>query len=976
MGFLLQTQFFLIFNFNFYQMKKGLLSILALAVTIVGCQNYDDQFDALNTQITALKSQIEGLAGVQTQITSLAGTLSALQSTVANLPSSSDVSSAIASELTDIISQVEALQAALDAVATADDLSDVSDAVTDAQNALNDLLESSNVYGDDLVVTNQGTLDFAVALGESLAIVNGSVYINVSAQMNTTDVQTVIDNIGTVVEDFSYIAASTVSPVTFNNIMGVAGDLEVSQAGPYAFEGLMSAGNIHLVTGTKMTAVHFDALTTVESINVSTLTDHGSGSASAAARVASTITSANAISGTKLAAVRLGALPYYTPGALSITTDGEESTIDISMLASVDADGDAAALDLTIDGATSVDFSKITVGDISATNVTNLTGGTSHDGDVTISKVANVVLPNLTGTFSYDADDSALLTFHAIGGKTTATGATYPALNLDGFNKLTSVIIEGTFGNVTLNDNSRLTDITYTATADALAITANNDVEALAIGGKASSVTISNNTNMVTADIDTELGSGNAATAPTAGTLTVEDNSDLEALHSAYDPVDTIDITGNGSLAMVDFDGTASGGAATDAVSVVIGGSAASANALAALSVVDSYDAATATTDTGVMSDEAGLSSLSDYITAVTAANTDYDIKIYLDEIEEYTPAGATATATVETIDNIDWADTTNNGQLLVVDLTPGDPEKTTPGTGAVAGKAAWYLADPDTAAITLVHTNPNPDNGVQTTLVDISASDLNSNPQLAVDAILADADIAAAAEVVDVTVSAIIGGEAKTSITFSDAWTTTLTEGAVTAGTNSTVLVEATHELHLTINGKTATGTAGSVLNTGAAIATRLKAIWDASLVAAGSATSNTMFTVTDDSAGKLTITGGAIYGSLTNGKAVAVAAASGTGTDSDTTPLVAYKIGFTTETTDNTTASTGVIISVTSNDAGDDEGALQSEAVAATAGNATALTASATADVATAADSTPDTVTAAVPGTTVNRLTWISGS
>ena len=28
-------------------MKKGLLSILALAVTIVGCQNYDDQFDAL-----------------------------------------------------------------------------------------------------------------------------------------------------------------------------------------------------------------------------------------------------------------------------------------------------------------------------------------------------------------------------------------------------------------------------------------------------------------------------------------------------------------------------------------------------------------------------------------------------------------------------------------------------------------------------------------------------------------------------------------------------------------------------------------------------------------------------------------------------------------------------------------------------------------------------------------------------------------
>ena len=50
-------------------MKKGLLSILALAVTIVGCQNYDDQFDALNTQITALKSQVDGLAAVQSAVT-------------------------------------------------------------------------------------------------------------------------------------------------------------------------------------------------------------------------------------------------------------------------------------------------------------------------------------------------------------------------------------------------------------------------------------------------------------------------------------------------------------------------------------------------------------------------------------------------------------------------------------------------------------------------------------------------------------------------------------------------------------------------------------------------------------------------------------------------------------------------------------------------------------------------------------------
>jgi len=953
-------------------MKKGLLSILALAVTIVGCQNYDDQFDALNTQIASLKSQVEGLSAVQSQISSLSGTLSALQATVNGLPSSSEVSSAIASELADIIADVEALQASLETVASAEDLAAIEEALAEAGVSLENLLDSSNVYSEDLVVNSQGTLDFAVALGEKLAIVNGSVYMNVSAQMNLTDVQTVLNNIGTVVQDFSYIAGSTVSPVTFSEITGVSGNLEVSQSGAYAFEGLVSAGNIHLATGTKMTAVHFDALTTVSSINVSTLTDHGAGhgNGTVAARVQATVVTANAISGTKLAAVRLGALPYYTPGSLSITTDGEESTVDISSLASVDADGDEATLNLTIDGATAVDFSKITKGNIVASNVTDLTGGTDHDGNVTVTKVVNVVLPNLTGTFSA-TEKATMETFHAIGGGKGTTTITYTALDLTGFTKLTSAIVDGTFTTVTLKDNSKLTDLTYTASANTLTIDGNDDVVALAIAGKATNIIIQNNTNIVTADIDTELFAGTATTAVTAGTLTVHNNADLEALHSAFDPVDNIQVHHNGNLATVDFTGTESAGAATDAVTVLIGGSAASANALAALSVVDSYDA-TATTDTGSMSDEAGLSTLSTYITAATANNTSYNIKVYLDEIEEYTPAGATATATVATVDNITWADTTNNGQLKVVDLTPGTAAVTTGAADAVAGKAAWYMASAGAGALTLKHTNPV--NTVVTTLVDVSAGDLNSNPSLAVDAINADTDIAAAADVVGVTVAAYVGGEAKTTIVFSDAWTTTTTEGTVTAGTNSTTTVATDDVLGITVNGKTATGTAGGALTTGAAIATRIKAIWDASLTTAGSATSNTMFNLTDDTAGKLTITGKALHGSATSGKAVAVVV--GTGTSTATTPLVAYKIGYTTDTTDNTTASTGVIITVTSDDAGADEGALQSGAVAATAGNATSLTASATLDVATAADAKAGTTTPATTGNTTNRLSWISAS
>ena len=961
-------------------MKKGLLSILALAVTIVGCQNYDDQFDALNTQISALKSQVEGLSAVQSQISSLSGTLSALQATVNGLPSSSEVSSAIASELAGIIADVEALQAALETVASAEDLAAIEEALAEAGVSLENLLDSSNVYSEDLVVNSQGTLDFAVALGEKLAIVNGSVYMNVSAQMNLTDVQTVLNNIGTVVQDFSYIAGSTVSPVTFSEITGVSGNLEVSQSGAYAFEGLVSAGNIHLATGTKMTAVHFDALTTVSSINVSTLTDHGAGhgNGTVAARVNATVVTPNAISGTKLAAVRLGALPYYTPGSLSITTDGEESTVDISSLASVDADGDEATLNLTIDGATAVDFSKITKGNIVASNVTDLTGGTDHDGNVTVTKVVNVVLPNLTGTFSA-TEKATMETFHAIGGGKGTTTITYTALDLTGFTKLTSAIVDGTFTTVTLKDNSKLTDLTYTASANTLTIDGNDDVEALAIAGKATNIVIQNNANVVTADIDTELFAGTATTAVTAGTINVNNNADLEELHSAFDPVDNISIKSNGNLAKVDFTGTASAGAAADAVSVIIGGSAADANALAALSVVDSYDAATATTDTGSMSDEAGLSTLSAYITAATANNTSYNIKVYLDEIEEYTPAGATATATVETVDNITWADTTNNGQLKVVDLTPGTAAVTTGAADAVAGKAAWYLASSGGATVKLEHTNPV--NSVVTTLLDITTGTntaLNSNPQLAVDAINADTDIAAAADVVGVTVAAYVGGEAKTTVTFGATLTATTTEGSVTAGTNSNSTVAVDDVIGITVNGQTVTGTVGADAVAAAAgaataseLAARIASLWT---TAQATTVSNSMFDVTATGA-VVTVKGQSKYGSATSGKAVSVVV--GTGTSTATTPLVAYKIGYTTDATDNSTASTGVIITVTSDDAGADEGALQSGAVAAAAGgNSTSLTASATLDVATAADAKAGTTTPATTGNTTNRLSWISAS
>ena len=52
-------------------MKKGLLSLLAVALTIVSCQNYDDQFAELTGLVNTLSTDVAGLSQVQTDLATL-----------------------------------------------------------------------------------------------------------------------------------------------------------------------------------------------------------------------------------------------------------------------------------------------------------------------------------------------------------------------------------------------------------------------------------------------------------------------------------------------------------------------------------------------------------------------------------------------------------------------------------------------------------------------------------------------------------------------------------------------------------------------------------------------------------------------------------------------------------------------------------------------------------------------------------------
>ena len=215
-------------------MKKSLLSLLAISLAVVGCQNYDDQFDDLNSQIAALSSQVAGLAQVQSDLASLAGTVSSLQSTVA--------STATAIEgLDGLAENVAAIQESVNDVASSEDVADIASDLDSAQEDLQDLLDQSSVFTDNVIVNSVATLDVYHKMGSSLNVVAGNVEITAKSDMDATKLQELVDNIYTTTGHYTYEAnSSTVPAVSFNNLTGTQ-TLTINQAGDYNFQTLQAA---------------------------------------------------------------------------------------------------------------------------------------------------------------------------------------------------------------------------------------------------------------------------------------------------------------------------------------------------------------------------------------------------------------------------------------------------------------------------------------------------------------------------------------------------------------------------------------------------------------------------------------------------------------------------------------------------------------------------------------------------------------
>ena len=684
-------------------MKKGLLTVLLASLVLVGCQNYDDQFDDLNAQISALKSQVDGLSSLSGQVSSLSGSISGLQAGVnaaqAAAASASSAASAIdlsglSASLATLQAEVDAVQASLATTSTAAAVATLQAEIDAIEADVDELLATSNVYNTSLTISSASGLDAAVALGNNINIVNGSVTISQSSTMDATKLQSVIDKIFTVTGNFSYTAANTnVTAQTFDKLAS-AGDVTLKVNGPISAKALVTAGTLTLDDSyiSKVTSINLDALTTVTEIQ----TDSGG---------------TDNIVFTSATDVQLGALASY-PGAgsdygLTITTKAD-ATLDIGSLDDVKTDGTAAPVALTLNGPKDVTISNMTAyaGSLSLTNIENATitgfkGAITVNGgveNITMTDVEDFAFSSATGlkTVTLDVDkasDPALTATQkapsAYAGAVTGYTGPTPDLDFSSMSSLTSVTLTGFYDSLDFDGLANLASLDIDVTTGDLTINNNDNLTSLDVtGSEIGNVTVTNNDGIATVDLDhtTDLNFNGATADRTSVSLTVTGNSEMTTLHNSGDKVLTMNVTSNAKLATVDFTGMATQGTGTATIDVY-------SNALVASLASDTDDGLTQydvdgtndATDLGSYTTTSGIGTLKTYLTAANTASN--DIAVHFDTVQLHNIA-ADANISTET------AGDQNSGNALTYATDGGE-------------KTAWIGAILMNTKTSLVTVNP-----------------------------------------------------------------------------------------------------------------------------------------------------------------------------------------------------------------------------------------------------------------------------
>jgi len=399
-------------------MKKGLLGILVIALTIVGCQNYDDQFDSLNDKIASLSSEVSSLKAIQTTVTALSTKLDEL----ANSALSDEDLEEILKEVADVQSSVAAIE---DVTTEVEDLNEEVDTILEK---LGDILAANAFYDGNLTITNNGQLANAHELiktddDDPTLTVRGNVLVTVKAVGGVpldsiASVQKILTKIRSVqgtVTITSEVAASlpaltyvtgdidlvggtskVAANIAAEKLLTVDGNMSISgMTGVVAFPALGSVGTL--------TVTETASVATITTLNVGGLTN-GTVQSSAGQLVLAKATNVH-LGGTLPAVVNLAACVDFQHAS-----GANQTALDLTL------GGKAAVMSMGAPKFTGV-VTITTTGNVQLPSLTEITTTTISLGTAK-SEVHMPSLKTITGVVSVSAegtvfDFSALKTVNA-----------------------------------------------------------------------------------------------------------------------------------------------------------------------------------------------------------------------------------------------------------------------------------------------------------------------------------------------------------------------------------------------------------------------------------------------------------------------------------------------------------------------------------------------------------------------------------
>ena len=502
-------------------MKKGLLSLLVVALTVVGCQDYDDQFDSLNKEILALKTDLTTIKGLSASITAISSEIKALEG---KMVSDTDI--------TGILTQIAGVKTAIGAIPVPVDNSTEIGGITTQVAGLNDeiatILEqltkiqaaSGGTYAGNLKITNAVQLTAAEDIVDASAdgpkmTITGNVEIdadNIGTKeaANLLRIQAILDKIKVVSGHVSLVgidaamSASELLYVTGNlevegsSSMGmpklntVDGTVDLNLYGVLSYPLLGTAGLGLTLSGAvaSITTVDLSGLTTGVVITEQSSLTLTHATVVKVGSLPASVTLANAITVEAHGVGNIGSMSISAPKATAVTIKAAKLTGTVTVsanLAAIAMDASEAG-GLTVIHGASVDISKMTKTAPGATltistTATGLTATAFKTGNATITLIGltTAVFPSLeslTATLtgasltSFSAPKLTTSTNGGIDVKTTADGG--GAITVKSIASIDQIVDKATISSLTVGGQAndlvfdtfvKLASLDYTGTA-------------------------------------------------------------------------------------------------------------------------------------------------------------------------------------------------------------------------------------------------------------------------------------------------------------------------------------------------------------------------------------------------------------------------------------------------------------------------------------------------------------------------------